>query len=163
MPMVEMLYHRCLIHWTPLCPVPCPRSIRLSRALNSARSAMKSLAEPLFLASKNLSPNSSVASLFLVSMTARSSPFVLVLDDYQTIVAPDVHEAVRFWLDRQPPQVHLAILSRQDPPFAISQLRGRGHRLKALPTDLASLRRPPPAVLSPARSSGTTCGTIPLT
>jgi LuxR family maltose regulon positive regulatory protein len=52
--------------------------------------------------------------------------FLLVLDDFQSILAPTVLEAVDFLLAQQPPQMHVAILSRQDPALSLSRIRGRG-------------------------------------
>ena len=55
-----------------------------------------------------------------------TAPFVLVLDDYQVITNLNVHMAVNFLLERQPPHLHLVVISRQDPPLQLSRLRGRG-------------------------------------
>ncbi|NIV36391.1 MAG: AAA family ATPase, partial [Anaerolineae bacterium] len=52
-------------------------------------------------------------------------PFVLVLDDYHLIEASSIHEAITFLLDHMPPQMHLALTSRADPPLPIARLRGR--------------------------------------
>jgi LuxR family maltose regulon positive regulatory protein len=53
-------------------------------------------------------------------------PFLLVLDDYQVIDEQDIHAAVAFLLDHQPPQLHLVIATREDPPLPLSRLRARG-------------------------------------
>ena len=66
----------------------------------------------------------------------RSSSFVLVLDDYHTITELGVHEAVRFLLERQPPQIHIVVVSRQDPPLPLSRLRGRGQITEIRQSDL---------------------------
>ncbi|MCK4316057.1 MAG: hypothetical protein KAX24_09820, partial [Anaerolineae bacterium] len=50
-------------------------------------------------------------------------PYVLVLDDYHVIHAPAVHEALVFLLDHLPPQLHLVILTREDPPVPLPRLR----------------------------------------
>jgi len=63
-------------------------------------------------------------------------PYVLVLDDYHLITAQPVHEAVSFLLERQPPQIHLVIVSRQDPPLPLSRLRGRGQITEIRQSDL---------------------------
>jgi LuxR family maltose regulon positive regulatory protein len=62
--------------------------------------------------------------------------FALVLDDYHTITELPVHEAVNFLLERQPPQMHLVIASRQDPPLPLSRLRGRGQVTEIRQRDL---------------------------
>jgi len=50
-------------------------------------------------------------------------PYVLVLDDYHVIHSPTVHEALVFLLDHLPPQLHLVILTREDPPVPLPRLR----------------------------------------
>ena len=61
---------------------------------------------------------------------------VLVLDDLQTITAPDVYLALDYLLEHLPPQLRLIALTRQDPPLALARLRARGQlaelRLAAL-------------------------------
>jgi len=50
---------------------------------------------------------------------------VLVLDDYHVIEHPQIHEGVTFLLDHLPPPVHLAIVSRTEPPLSLPLLRAR--------------------------------------
>ena len=69
-------------------------------------------------------------------VATQPASFVLVLDDYQTITAPAVHEALSFLLERQPPEMHLVVISRQDPPLPISRLRGRGQVTEIRQSDL---------------------------
>ena len=45
--------------------------------------------------------------------------FVLVLDDYHAVDAQPVHSAINFLLDHLPPQMHLVIASRSDPPLPL--------------------------------------------
>lgn len=52
-------------------------------------------------------------------------PILLVLDDYHLIDARPVHEAMAFLLDRAPPDLHLVVLTRADPPFPLPRLRVR--------------------------------------
>ena len=63
-------------------------------------------------------------------------PFVLVLDDYHLIQAPAIHEAITFLLDHMPPQMHLALTSRADPPLSLALLRGRGQLCELHAADL---------------------------
>lgn len=55
-----------------------------------------------------------------------ASPLLCVLDDYQHITDPLIHEAVQFLLDHQPASLHLLLLTREDPPLALARLRARG-------------------------------------
>src|SRR3972149_9579913 len=49
--------------------------------------------------------------------------FVLVLDDYHVIDSKPVDEALTFLVEHQPPQMHLVIASREDPPLPLARLR----------------------------------------
>jgi LuxR family maltose regulon positive regulatory protein len=51
---------------------------------------------------------------------------VLILDDYHLITTQSIHDALTFLLDHLPPQMHLFIAGRSDPPLLLSRLRGRG-------------------------------------
>ena len=53
-------------------------------------------------------------------------PFSLVFDDYHVINAPEIQQALLFWLDHQPQGMHLVISSRADPPWPLSRMRVRG-------------------------------------
>ena len=50
----------------------------------------------------------------------------LILDDYQAISNPSIHEDVRFLLDHLPRASHLVIATRVEPPIGIPRLRARG-------------------------------------
>ncbi len=54
-----------------------------------------------------------------------TEPFVLVLDDLHVITEPGVHAALGYLLERLPPQMHLAVATRRDPPLALARLRAR--------------------------------------
>jgi LuxR family transcriptional regulator, maltose regulon positive regulatory protein len=60
----------------------------------------------------------------------------LILDDYHTISAPLIHEAVSFLLEKLPPQLHLVIASRTTPPLPLARLRVRGELTELHPADL---------------------------
>ena len=62
--------------------------------------------------------------------------WLLVLDDYHAIVAPEVHEAMTFLLDHMPEQMHLLVATRSDPPFPLSRLRSRGQLTEIRATGL---------------------------
>jgi len=49
-----------------------------------------------------------------------------VLDDYQFIRNAEIHDAVRFLVDRRPPRLRLVIASREDPPLPLARLRSNG-------------------------------------
>lgn len=50
---------------------------------------------------------------------------VVVLDDYHNINSPQIHRAISFLLDHQPPKMHLVITTRHEPPLPLARLRTR--------------------------------------
>jgi LuxR family transcriptional regulator, maltose regulon positive regulatory protein len=63
-------------------------------------------------------------------------PFVLVLDDYQVITTPAIHQALAFLLEHQPSRLHIAIATRKDPPLPLPRLRARGQLTELRQADL---------------------------
>ncbi len=76
------------------------------------------------------------ATQLLNAITARGAPLSLVLDDFHSIESPAVHEVVQFILDHLPPNLHLVLATRVDPPLALSRLRARGLLLELRGEDL---------------------------
>jgi len=58
-------------------------------------------------------------------ISASPDPFILVLDDFYTITAPQINDAVAFLLNNLPPPMHLVISSRADPPWHLARMRVR--------------------------------------
>ncbi len=52
--------------------------------------------------------------------------FILVLDDYHVVDAKSVDQALTFLVEHLPPQMHLVIVTREDPPLPLARLRARG-------------------------------------
>ena len=72
----------------------------------------------------------------LNELSATSHEIVLVLDDYHVIDAHDVHEGMAFLLEHLPPQVHVVIATRADPPLPLARLRGRAELVEIRAADL---------------------------
>ena len=52
--------------------------------------------------------------------------FALVLDDYHVITAESIQRGMTFLLEHLPPQMHLILASRADPPLPLARLRVQG-------------------------------------
>ena len=65
-----------------------------------------------------------------------SHDFVVVLDDYHLIDTQPVHHGTAFLLEHMPPQMHLVIAGRSDPPLPLSRLRGGGELAELRASDL---------------------------
>jgi LuxR family maltose regulon positive regulatory protein len=61
---------------------------------------------------------------------------VLILEDYHVITQPTVHEAVVFLLEHMPPQMHIIMNSRIDPPLPLSRLRASRQMIEIRGADL---------------------------
>jgi len=73
---------------------------------------------------------------FINEIAQVETPFSLILDDYQTISNDAIHEALGFIIEYQPPQTHLVISSRSDPPLSLALLRSRGELIEIRQNDL---------------------------
>ncbi|MBN1135166.1 MAG: hypothetical protein JXM73_01180, partial [Anaerolineae bacterium] len=65
-----------------------------------------------------------------------SQPVLLVLDDYHAIEQKAIHDGVSFLLDHLPPNLHLVIAGRADPPLPLPRLRARGQITELRQADL---------------------------
>lgn len=70
-------------------------------------------------------PSQALLDELLNRLSAVESPLLLVLDDYQVITSPVVHDALAYILDHKPVTFHLMLLTRQDPPLHLARLRAR--------------------------------------
>ncbi len=62
--------------------------------------------------------------------------FALAFDDYHVITEFGIHEAMSYLIERLPPQAHVLITTRSDPPFPLSRLRARGELKELRAVDL---------------------------
>ncbi len=62
--------------------------------------------------------------------------FLLILDDYHLIEQAGIHQAVETLLKHMPPQMHMVIVSRGDPPIQLARLRGQGQLVELRLGDL---------------------------
>src|SRR5882757_9885292 len=81
-------------------------------------------------------PNEAGLVALLNDLDAISDDVVLVLDDYHVIDTRDVQDAMAFLLEHLPPQIHLVMASRTDPPLPLARLRGRGELAEIRAADL---------------------------
>lgn len=72
----------------------------------------------------------------LNELAATDGHMILVLDDYHTIAAQPIHDALAFLLDHLPPNVLLVLNTRSDPPLPLGRLRARGKLLELRAADL---------------------------
>src|SRR5260221_7405256 len=61
---------------------------------------------------------------------------VLVLNDYHVIHDPDIQAAIAFFLQHLPPQLHVVIATREEPPLPLARLRVEWQIMEIRLTDL---------------------------
>ncbi|NOU98099.1 LuxR family transcriptional regulator [Paenibacillus sp. LMG 31456] len=88
------------------------------------------------LQSPQLPPVESILTILLNEIAALPSNFVLVLDDYHVIDAIPIDNAIAFFLEHMPPQMHLVIATREDPRLPLAQLRVSNQLTEVRATDL---------------------------
>jgi LuxR family maltose regulon positive regulatory protein len=81
-------------------------------------------------------PIESVLTALVNEIAAIPKDFALVLDDYHLIEAEPVHGATTFLLVHMPPNAHLVIASRADPPLPLARLRAQGQMTEIRTDDL---------------------------
>ena len=81
-------------------------------------------------------PIESILTALLNEITTVPDNFVLVLDDYHVIDSKPVDHVLTFLLEHLPPQIHLVIATREDPPLPLARLRARGQLTELRAADL---------------------------
>ncbi|MGB8984073.1 MAG: hypothetical protein WCC12_19545, partial [Anaerolineales bacterium] len=72
----------------------------------------------------------------LNDIAACKRKLILVIEDYHVIENAEIHAGVNFLLDNIPPQLHIIITTRSDPPLRLGLRRGRGQISEIRSVDL---------------------------
>lgn len=107
----------------------------LIAALQGIRPEIGETALPL-LRAPQVVPTEPVMTVLANSIASVPHDFILVLDDYHVAQSEAVHSAMSFLLGHAPPQMHLVIAGRNDPPLALAQLRAHGQLTELRAPDL---------------------------
>jgi LuxR family maltose regulon positive regulatory protein len=109
-------------------------------ALQKVHREIGSALAPALRAPRPPSPDALVTELVNQIAALPQAPdgpqLLLVLEDYHLITELPVHQAVNLLVERQPPQLHLVITTRQDPPLPLSSLRARDQLTEIRQRDL---------------------------
>jgi LuxR family maltose regulon positive regulatory protein len=81
-------------------------------------------------------PAEAVLTTLVNDLAGRSDQVILVLDDYHLIEAQPIHDALSFMIENMPPQMHLVMATRVDPPLPLSRWRARGQLTELRARDL---------------------------
>jgi LuxR family transcriptional regulator, maltose regulon positive regulatory protein len=111
-------------------------------ALDRARGGLAEHVLPLLTPPGVMSSQGTVTAL-VNRLQAAPDEVALVLDDYHLLQSRPIHEGMAFLLGHLPPQLHVVITSRSDPPLPLARLRARGQLVELRAADLGSPRRSP--------------------
>ena len=81
-------------------------------------------------------PIESILTVLINGIGNSQRQFTLVLDDFHVIEMTPIHDGVAYLLDHLPPNMHVIVASRSDPPFPLARLRGRGDVIELRAADL---------------------------
>ena len=81
-------------------------------------------------------PAEGILTALINEIATISTRIILVLDDCHLIETQPILDALAFLLRRMPPQLHLVIATRVDPPLPLARLRVRGQLTELRATDL---------------------------
>ena len=82
------------------------------------------------------SPEAVLAVLTNDLLNRDAGEFALVLDDYHVITAESIQRGMTFLLEHLPPQLHLVLATRADPPLPLARLRVQGQLTEVRTADL---------------------------
>jgi LuxR family transcriptional regulator, maltose regulon positive regulatory protein len=89
-----------------------------------------------------------VVSLFINDLADVPDDVILVLDDYHLIRNSEIHTLLDQLIEHLPPQLHLVLISRSDPPMPLARWRARGYLNDLRPIDLCFTREETEAFLT---------------
>ena len=81
-----------------------------------------------------------IAGSLLHELAAVTRPFVLVLDDYDAVDSPEIHEGIAFLLQNLPPSMRVVLIARTEPPLPLARLRAHDDVLELRAQDLRFTR-----------------------
>lgn len=86
---------------------------------------------------RTLPPPSVIAEMLHAAFAALDGEFVLVLDDYHTVAAPEAHTLLTALLRLPSTPLRLVLATRHDPPLPLVSLRAHGQLIEIRSHDLS--------------------------
>ncbi len=83
-----------------------------------------------YLQTQQAPPLRSVLQTLINRVAEQSEQLLLILDDYHLVTEQAIHTSLTYLVEHLPPQLHLILATRADPPLPLSLLRARGHLLE---------------------------------
>jgi LuxR family maltose regulon positive regulatory protein len=81
-------------------------------------------------------PDDTVAAVLINDIATQERSIALVLDDYHEIKNQSIHASMLFLLEHLPPNLHVVISTRSDPPWPLGRFRARNQLIEIRSQDL---------------------------
>ena len=88
------------------------------------------------LQAPNRPPQELVMTTLINELSAFDGVLLLVLDDYHVIRSPGNHELLNYLVEHMPPNLHLVIASREDPPLPLARLEAQREMISVRQAEL---------------------------
>jgi LuxR family maltose regulon positive regulatory protein len=88
------------------------------------------------LQTAQMPPIENILSDLINQITTLSDKIILVIDDYHLLESSSLHQGLNFFLDHMPPNMHLVLITREDPPLPLPQMRAKGEMVELRARDL---------------------------
>lgn len=109
----------------------------LIAALQTIKAGLGDELLPALHASQHQPPQiEMVLTTLLNEISVIPDQFLLVLDDLHVIESKPIDDALAFFVERIPSQMHLVIATREDPPLLLARLRARSQLTELRAVDL---------------------------
>ena len=121
----RLLADRRIVAWVTLDADdndPNPFVAYLTHALSGALGSLGDHVPELATSAESASPKVRLTSL-INALDSIDAPVVLILDDYDRIVAPAIHDLLSFLVLHAPSTLHVVIATRSEPPLPLAWLR----------------------------------------
>ncbi len=105
------------------------------KALNAQNRSIGSAALTL-LPTSQVAELDPILAMLVNDLSETTTPIVLVLDDFHFIEAPIILDSIHFLLSQAPPNFHLILLTRIDPPLPLARMRSLNQVLEIRQADL---------------------------
>jgi LuxR family maltose regulon positive regulatory protein len=113
----------------------CP--YRFWTYISSALDATSETAFPEWISSSEAPTPDDIYSLIDTIVARIPEDTILVLDNYHLISNQEIHQELNFFIDYLPPQIHLVISSREEPPLHLAHLRVQDQMVEIRANDLS--------------------------
>jgi len=124
--------------WVSLDETDNDPRVFLSYFIAAVRTAFPDACRETFALLKQgeLPPLEVLGATLINELDSIQGHLVLALDDYHRIREPSIHQILTSLLVHPPNSLHLAIMSRRDPPIPVASLRGRNMMTEVRARDL---------------------------